>query len=45
MKSPIVFSILCIAALVCGKKKEEPLNRETTPFWLRDTLDGEKKRD
>lgn len=39
--SALVLLLSAVVAVV-GKKKEEALNRETTPFWLRDnTLDGE----
>ena len=44
MKSSSIFLILCGVVLVSGKNKEEPLNRDTTPFWLRDTLDGDQNR-
>eukprot|EP00903_Cladosiphon_okamuranus_P008368 g8046.t1 len=32
--------LICAVVAVVGKKKQEALNRDTTPFWLRDTLDG-----
>lgn len=40
MKPASVLIILLAVVLVVGKKKEEPLNRNTRPFWLRDSLDG-----
>lgn len=41
MRVASVLSLFCALVVVVGKKKEEALNRETTPFWLRDRLDGE----
>ncbi|CAB1120231.1 unnamed protein product [Ectocarpus sp. CCAP 1310/34] len=35
-----VLTLLCMAVAVVGKKQEEALNKDTTPFWLRDQLDG-----
>lgn len=40
MKAASALLLLCTLAIVVGKKKEEPLNRETTPFWLQDKTDG-----
>ena len=40
MKAASALLLLSALALVFGKKKEEPLNRETTPFWLQDQTDG-----
>lgn len=33
-------TLLCMAVAVVGKKQEEALNKDTTPFWLRDQFDG-----
>lgn len=30
-----------VVAMAGKKKTQEPLNREMTPFWLRDKADGE----
>lgn len=40
MKAASALLLLSALALVLGKRKEEPLNRETTPFWLQDQTDG-----
>lgn len=44
MKTRSMIVILFLAVVVClalaGKKRKEPMNRETTPFWLRDSEDG-----
>lgn len=41
MKATSVLILLSTLVAVVGKKKQEALNRDTTPFWLRDRLDGE----
>lgn len=41
MKAASALILLTAAVAVFGKKKQEALNRDTTPFWLRDTVDGE----
>ncbi|CAN0239148.1 unnamed protein product, partial [Pylaiella littoralis] len=40
MKATSVLILLSTLVAVVGKKKQEALNRDTTPFWLRDRLDG-----
>eukprot|EP00752_Nemacystus_decipiens_P012094 g10721.t1 len=40
MKATFALILICAVVAVVGKKKEEALNRDTTPFWLRDTNDG-----
>lgn len=40
MKAIPALILISTVIAVTGKKKEEALNRDTTPFWLRDPLDG-----
>lgn len=36
----VLVLLLAVVPAVGRKKKEEALNRNTTPFWLRDAHDG-----
>lgn len=45
MKAASALLLLSALTAVVGKKKEEALNRETTPFWLRDKTDGKSCAD
>lgn len=41
MKAASLCFLFAAVIAVVGKKTEEALNRDTTPFWFRDRVDGE----